>query len=89
MHAFGYAVVEIVMVVVTLGAIWRRAWIPFGLYLLADAVFVYELLRSDRKMGWEDLADLATLFVIVAPLYLVGTMAWIVGRVLRRKRSSR
>ena len=89
MNPFGYIIVDIVMIVVTLGALWRRQWVPLGLYLIADAVYAYELLRSNGKTGWDDLADLATLLVIVAPIYLIATIYWVFDRFRRRKASSR
>ncbi|QGQ98868.1 hypothetical protein EHS13_30320 [Paenibacillus psychroresistens] len=62
----------------------RRYWIAAAIYLIGSLLFVVNLLQD--KGGWDDLADFATLLVIVLPIYLVGTVVWI-WSAQRRKRS--
>lgn len=85
MNQTGYVIVEIVMIVVTLSALWRRKWVPFALYAVADALYAYELLPHGNSTGWEDLADFATLLVIVIPIYLIATIAWVIHYLRKRK----
>ncbi|MFC5528268.1 hypothetical protein [Cohnella yongneupensis] len=69
-------VAGIAMVIATLGAMWQRRWVPLALYALADLLFAYEVGRDNN--GWNDLADLATLIVIVLPIYVIGTAIWLI-----------
>lgn len=80
-----FVIVDMIMIFVTLGALWRKQWIPFALYAIADAVYGYQLLRHGESTGWEDLADFATLIVIVVPIYLIATIVWAFARPRRRK----
>jgi len=80
MNQVGLVIVDIVMIAVTLGAAWRKRWIPFALYAIADALYLYEMLRHGSDTGWKDLASLATLIAIVIPIYLAATIVWLFTR---------
>jgi hypothetical protein len=62
----------------------RRYWTAAVIYLIGTLLFALNLLRN--RDGWEDLANFATLLVVVLPIYLVGTAVWI-WSANRRKRS--
>ena len=85
MNQVGFVIVDIVMIVATLCALWRKQWIPFALYAIADAVYGYQLLRHGGRTGWEDLANVATLIAIVVPIYVIATIVWAFARPRRRK----
>lgn len=85
MNQVGFIIVDIVMIAVTLGAWWRKRWIPFALYAIADALYLYEVLRHGTRTGWEDLANFATLIVIVVPIYLAATIVWVFTHPRRTK----
>ncbi|WP_027084468.1 hypothetical protein [Cohnella panacarvi] len=84
MNQVGFIIVDIVMIAVTCGALWRQRWIPFALYAIADALYLYEMLRHGAGTGLEDLSEFATLIVIVVPVYLVATLVWAFTRPRRR-----
>jgi hypothetical protein len=71
------------MLVVPIIAGIRRYWFAVIIYLIGTLLFLSTLFKD--RSGWEDLANLATLLVIVLPIYLIGTVVWIVSA-YRRKR---
>jgi hypothetical protein len=62
----------------------RRYWFAAIIYIIGTLLFLSTLM-TDRS-GMEDLANIATLLVIVLPIYIIGTVTWIVSA-YRRKRS--
>ncbi len=63
---------------------WRR-WVVFAIYVLGCAAFLYSnLSRSD---GWDDLADYATLLVIVTPLYIIASLVWIIAVFVSKRKN--
>ncbi len=85
MNQVGFIIVDIVMIAVTVGALWSKRWISFALYAIADGLYFYEVLRRGPDTGWEDLANVATLIVVVVPIYVVATIVWIYTRLRRTK----
>jgi peptidoglycan/LPS O-acetylase OafA/YrhL len=79
-----YVIFWIVMLIVPIIAGIRRYWAAAVIYLIGSLLFAVNLFKD--KGGWDDLANFATLLVIVLPIYLVGTAVWI-WSVQRRKRS--
>ncbi|WP_219837334.1 hypothetical protein [Paenibacillus sp. R14(2021)] len=84
MEGLGYVMIWIVLLLILLAAGWRRKWSPFAIYATGCLVLLLEELRNHG--GWDDLAAFATLIVIVVPIYVVGTIVWLVGWVLSRRR---
>jgi hypothetical protein len=72
-----------IMLVVPIIAGIRRYWFACIIYLIGTLFFLLNLIR-DRD-GWDDLANFANLLVIVLPIYIIGTVVWIVSA-YRRKR---
>lgn len=81
---FGYIIVWMVLVVTPLVALRRRRWWSSAIYLLGSIIFLSEVMR--KKDGWDDLADVATLIVIVIPIYLIATLIWVVQVYMDRKK---
>jgi hypothetical protein len=81
----GYAVVWIVLSFFPIMTAWKRQWFAFAVYLAGWLIFLYSVLH-DRD-GWGQLADIATLIVIVIPLYLISSIIWLIGK--RKKRRTR
>jgi hypothetical protein len=79
-----YYIAGIILLAVPIWAAWRRKWWAFGIYVLADLFFLNEVLRGNG--GWDELADLATLVVIVMPIYLIGTIVWVIEYYRSRKK---
>lgn len=65
---------------------WRR-WIVCGLYVLGCLIFLFTTLRDQD--GWEDLAAVATLLVLVLPLYVLASVVWLIAAIRQRKGRSR
>jgi uncharacterized membrane protein len=61
----------------------RRYWFAAIIYTIGTLYFLLNLIR-DRN-GWDDLANFANLLVVVLPIYIIGTIVWIVST-YRRKR---
>jgi hypothetical protein len=61
----------------------RRYWFAAIIYVIGTLLFLSTQFKD--RSGWEDLANFATLLVIVLPLYIIGTIVWIVSA-YRRKR---
>lgn len=66
---------------------WRRRWWPFAIYAGGCAVLLVEVNRGNG--GWDDLADFATLLVIVLPIYAIGSILWLVGYLLGRSKTGK
>lgn len=79
-------VLAVAMGAVTLGAAWRRRWVPFALYALADILQFYDV--GQDKDGWEELAFFVKLLVIVLPIYAVATAIWVYLHYRQGKRSA-
>jgi hypothetical protein len=72
------------MVIAPIIAGMRRYGIAAVIYLIGTVIFVVSLFKA--KGGWEDLANFATLLVVVLPIYIIGTIVWI-WTAMRRKRA--
>jgi hypothetical protein len=79
-----YTIFAILMVVAPIIAGMQRYGIPAVIYLIGIVIFVASLFQD--KGGWEDLANFATLLVVVLPIYIIGTIVW-VWSAIRRKRA--
>lgn len=85
MHASpGLVVLWIVLVLLPAAAGWRRRWWPFAVYALGCVIFIVEANRGND--GWDDLADVATLVVIVLPLYVIASVVWLIQIVVGKYR---
>jgi hypothetical protein len=78
-----YIIFCVLMIIVPITAGIRRYWVAALIYAAGSLLFVTSLFKD--RGGWEDLANFATLLVVVLPIYLVGTAAWI-WEAVRRKR---
>lgn len=74
MNDFAYAIIWIVLLVFPLITFFKRYWIASTMYSIGCLIFLWSTLRDNG--GWDDLADFATLLVVIAPIYLVGTVVW-------------
>jgi hypothetical protein len=79
-----YIIFAILMVFAPIIAGIRRYGIAAVIYLIGTVIFVVSLFKA--KGGWEDLANFATLLVVVLPIYIIGTIVWI-WTAMRRKRA--
>ncbi len=79
-----YVIFWILMIAAPIITGMQRYWMASVIYLIGTLIFVVNLLQD--KDGWEDLANFATLLVVVLPIYLVGTAVWI-WSAQRRKRN--
>jgi len=84
MHGPVYVAVWIVFVALPILAGFRRRWWPLGIYALGCLIMLQAQLRNTGE--WDDLGDFATMLVIVFPLYLIGSIVWIVQAVVDRYR---
>jgi peptidoglycan/LPS O-acetylase OafA/YrhL len=78
-----YVIFWIVLLIVPIITGIRRYWVATVIYLIGTLLFATSLFKDNN--GWNDLANFATLLVVVLPIYLVGTVVWI-WSVQRRKR---
>jgi heme/copper-type cytochrome/quinol oxidase subunit 4 len=76
--AAGYVVVWIVLSFFPIMTAWKRQWFAFAVYLAGWLFFLYSVLQD--KGGWGQLADIATLIVIVIPLYLISSIIWLISK---------
>jgi peptidoglycan/LPS O-acetylase OafA/YrhL len=79
-----YAIFWIILLVIPIITGIRRYWVATVIYLIGSLLFASSLFKDNN--GWNDLANFATILVVVLPIYLVGTVVWI-WSVQRRKRS--
>ncbi|QJD82690.1 hypothetical protein [Cohnella herbarum] len=70
-----YVVTWMIMLLLPLIAAWKRKWWPFLIYAIGIVVLLNAVLRNTGE--WDDLGDFATLIVIVFPIYIAGTILWI------------
>ncbi|KIL35657.1 hypothetical protein SD71_12210 [Cohnella kolymensis] len=77
-----YLLIWIVLLAFPAAAAWKRKWWAFGIYALGCLFFLITTLRDED--GWGDLAAIATLLVVVGPIYLVGTLVSVIS-FFRRK----
>ncbi|MBM7563166.1 hypothetical protein [Paenibacillus sacheonensis] len=84
MHGPGYVILWVILLLVLLAAGWRRRWWPLAIYALGCLILLVEVNRGNG--GWEDLAEFATLIVFVLPLYLIGSIVWLILYLVERKR---
>jgi ABC-type dipeptide/oligopeptide/nickel transport system permease component len=81
-----YLLIWLVLTLFPVITAWKRRWLPFVVYLAGWLLFLYSV--WDRKDGWDALADIATLIVLVIPIYLIASILWLIGN-LRNKRVRR
>ncbi|TFE22670.1 hypothetical protein [Cohnella luojiensis] len=84
MSDLGYLLVWILLLALPICALWHRRWWPFSVYVLGCFVFLYSNLRENG--GWDDLADIATLLVVVIPICIVGSIVWVALTLIDRHR---
>jgi hypothetical protein len=80
---FAFIFIWIVLLTLPIVTAIRRYWVAFGVFALGSLLFIFEIAKS--KDGWDGLADLATLIVVVLPLYAAGLIAWGWSSYRRRK----
>jgi hypothetical protein len=78
-----YAIIWIILIGALILAAWRKRWGVMACYAAGALAFLFTVLQD--KSGWDDLADLAALMVVTAPLYLIGTLIWVALAVRGRK----
>ena len=83
MSNVAYIIIWTVLLFFPLTAAIRRYWPAFVIYAVACAIFLVQMLRNHG--GWDDLADAATLLTVIGPIYVVGSIAWLINY-LKRKR---
>jgi hypothetical protein len=79
-----YVIIWIVMLVVPIITGIQRFWAAAVIFLIGSVIFSLSYFKANN--GWNDLANFATLLVVVLPIYLAGTIVWI-WSVQRRKRN--
>jgi hypothetical protein len=79
-----YVIIWIVLLTLPVMAAWKRRGWPFVVYVVGILVFLFEVNKS--HVGWEDLANFAMLIVVVIPIYIVGSVVWLVGVMMDRNR---
>jgi ABC-type proline/glycine betaine transport system permease subunit len=79
-----YVIIWIVLLALPVLAAWKRRWWTFVVYAAGCLVFLFEVDKGNG--GWEDLANFATLIVVVIPIYIVGSVVWFVGVIMDRYR---
>ncbi|RED60607.1 hypothetical protein [Cohnella phaseoli] len=84
MHGPVYIAVWIVFVVLPIMAGVRRKWWPLGIYAIGFIIMLQAQLRDTGD--WDDLGDFATMLVFVIPLYLIGSIVWIIQAIVERHR---
>ena len=84
MHGPVYIAVWIVFVVLPIMAGVRRKWWPLGIYAIGFIIMLQAQLRDTGD--WDDLGDFATMLVFVIPLYLIGSIVWIIQAFVERHR---
>jgi peptidoglycan/LPS O-acetylase OafA/YrhL len=77
-----YMIISIVLLLFPILTAIQHYWLASGIFLLGFILFLYSVFSS--KPGWDDLADIATLIVIVLPIYIVGGFVWIWSSYKRR-----
>jgi ABC-type proline/glycine betaine transport system permease subunit len=81
-----YVFIWIVLLLIPAIAAWKRRWWPFSIYVVGCLIFLYSVLKG--KDGWDDLADFATLIVVIIPIYIVASIVWFVGYIVNRKKQT-
>jgi uncharacterized membrane protein YccC len=87
MHGSLSVIIWIVLLALLALAVWKRRWWPFAVYLAGFLVFFFEDIKGNG--GWEDLADFAMLIAVVIPIYIVGSVVWLVESLMDRHRNKR
>jgi peptidoglycan/LPS O-acetylase OafA/YrhL len=80
---FAFILIWIVLLSLPIVTAIRRHWVAFAIFALGSLLFIFEIAKT--KDGWDGLADIATLIVVVLPLYAVGLIAWGWSSYRRRK----
>lgn len=78
----GYVLIWIVLLLFPILAAWKKRWLACGIYLAGCVLFFISTWRELN--GWGDLAAIATLLVVVGPIYILGTLVSLIS-FLRRK----
>lgn len=86
MGSWGYAAIWAVMTFFPVITAWKRRWAAFAVYTAGWLFYLYSVMQY--KDGWDDLADIAILIIVVIPVYLIASIIWIVtaGRKSGRRR---
>jgi hypothetical protein len=80
-----YIIFCVLLIIVPIIAGTWRYWVAAVIYFVGSVLFVTSLFRD--RGGWNDLANFATLLVVVLPIYILGTVVW-VWSTARRKRNN-
>ncbi len=84
MYGSSYFLIWLILLIIPVFALWKRRWWSLALYILGCLIFLGAVLKG--KDGWDDLADLAMLILVVIPIYIVASIVWVVGSIMERKR---
>ena len=84
MHGPVYVATWILLLLLPVIAAWKRKWWPFAVYAIGIVVLLNAVLRNTGE--WDDLGDFATLIVIVFPIYIIGSILWIILQYIDRRR---
>jgi len=86
MHGPAYVVTWILLLLLIALAAWKKRWWPLGAYVVGALILLNAVTRNGGE--WDDLADFATLLVIVLPIYAIGSLLWLILTLAdRRKRN--
>lgn len=85
MQGISYLFIWIVLLAIPIFSLWKRQWLVSAIYGVGIIIFLVSVLKNNE--GWSDLADFATLLVVVIPIYIVATFIWVVGMIIKRKNS--
>ncbi|WP_123040561.1 hypothetical protein [Cohnella candidum] len=84
MVGIGYVLLWIVLIILPIYSAWKKRWLVSAVYAAGCLIFLYSVLQ--HRDGWEDLADIATLIVVVIPVYLIASIIWLIGTGKKRSR---
>lgn len=80
-----FILIWIVLLFFPVMALYWKRWVVFSIYALGCLVFLFTNLRD--LDGWDGLAAVATLLVVVVPLYVLASLVWFLSVLLSRKKS--
>ncbi|MFC4306559.1 hypothetical protein [Cohnella boryungensis] len=84
MHGPAYVLTWVVMLLLLAFAIGKRRIWPAIIYTIGCLILLNAVLRDTGE--WDDLADFATLAVIVVPIYLIGSVIWVSMHLYERRK---
>ncbi|RED54717.1 hypothetical protein [Cohnella lupini] len=84
MQGPGYVFAWIVLLLIPALAVRRRRWWPLAVYAVGFLIFLYAIRKENGE--WNDLADFATLIVIVIPIYIIASILWVTLSIIDHNR---